>query len=150
MSDSGITDATIPGLLIPAPTDIPDSEEIVPTNTCTRPADTDGNTSITNTPGVNARGGTLSPRAFETLIENITQQPSEGTERHSDVHSRGGTSVPRYSRGGGNRHFYPTRHYDFDQQEDHDTRVPRYSARFGKVPQETSHTYETCRNIETL
>ena len=108
MSGLEITNTTIPGQLIPAPTDIPDSEEIAPTNTGSGPADTDGNTSITRTPGVNTRGGTLSPWAFETLIENITLQASEGTEHHSDVHSRGGTSVPRYSRGGGSSHFYPT------------------------------------------
>ena len=110
MSDSGITKAdtgNVPGV----PTDITTTEEIAPTDTCTGNINTgnintDGNTSITRTPSI-SRGGNLSPRVFDTLIRDITPQPGENTKCRSDVHSRGGTSVPRYSRGGGNRQFYP-------------------------------------------
>ena len=99
------------------PTNITSTEEIVRTDTGpenintgdagTGNIDTEGNTSITHTPGA-SRGGNLSPRAFDTLILDITPQPGENNERCSGVHSHGGTSVPRYSRGGGSRHFYPT------------------------------------------
>ena len=95
MNDSGITDTNtgnVPGI----PTDITTTEEIAPTDTSTgdintRNICTYGNTSITRTPGV-SRGGNLSPRAFDTLIRDITPQPG-GEERGSDIHSRGGTSV---------------------------------------------------------
>ena len=90
----------------------------------------------------------MSPHVFETSIENITQLPCDGTKRQSDVHSRGGTSIVRYSRDCGGRHFYPTWNDDFDWQED--TWVPWYSTRFREVPQETCYTYETSRDIETL
>ena len=146
MNNSGITDTNtwnVPGV----PTDITNTEEIAPTDTGTGNINTNGNTTITRTPCV-SRGGNLSPRAFDTLIRDITLQPGENTKRRSDVHSRGGTFVQRYSRGGGNRHFYPTRHDDFDRQGD--SRIPLYSARFGEEPQETRYTYETRRDIETL
>ena len=138
MSDSGITDADTGNVQ----TDISNTEEIAPTDTNTWNINTDGNTSITQTPGV-TRGGNLSPRAFDTLIRDITLQPtlqpSESTKRRSDVHSRGGTSVLRFSRGGGSSHYYPTQHNYYNQRED--TRVPLYSDRFREVPQETCHTY---------
>ena len=68
MSDSEIADTgNVPGV----PTNITSTEGIARTNTdpeniCTRDIgtqdiDTEGNTSITHTPGVNARGGNLSP-----------------------------------------------------------------------------------------
>ena len=108
MSDSGYTNTrNVPGV----PANIAFTEEIANTSrpknigtgdTGAENIDTQGNTSITNTPGV-SRGGNLSPRAFDTLIRNIS--PQQG-ERHSGVHSRGGTSVQRYSRGGGRS--YPT------------------------------------------
>ena len=115
MSDSEIADTgDVPGV----PTNIAFTEEIAntgePENVCTGETDTgnidtQGNTSITRTPGV-SRGGNLSPRAFDTLLRDIT--PQQG-ERRSGVHSRGGTSVPRYSRGGGRP--YPIRDDDFDR-----------------------------------
>ena len=114
MSNTGITDTgNVPGVTA----NITSMEEIVHTDTGPENidtgdvgagnTDTEGNTSITHTPGA-SRGGNLSPQAFDTLIRDITPQPGENTERRSGVHSRGGTSVPRYSRGDGNRHFYPT------------------------------------------
>ena len=114
MSDSGVADT---GDVPRVPTNIAFTEEIAntggPENIGTGETDaeninTEGNTSITRTPGV-SRGGNLSPRAFNTLIRDIT--PQQG-ERRSGVHSRGGTSVPRYSRGGDRT--YHTRDDDFD------------------------------------
>ena len=113
MSDSGITDT---GNVPVVPTNITSTEEIARTDTNPENIstgdigigniNTEGNTSITHTPGV-SRGENLSPRAFDMLIGDITPQQGEN-ERHSGVHSRGGTSVQRYSRGGGSRQFYPT------------------------------------------
>ena len=87
MSDSCISEAdtgNVPGI----PTGITTTEEMAPTDTGTGNIntrnintwniDTDGNTSITRTPGV-SRGGNLSPRAFDTLIRDITPQPGEST-----------------------------------------------------------------------
>ena len=113
MSDSGIPDAgNVPGV----PASIPFTEEIATGEpevgtggTGTENTNTEGNTSITRTPGA-SRGGNLSPRAFDTLLRDIS--PQDG-ERRSGVHSRGGTSVQRYSRGGGRS--YPTRDEDFDR-----------------------------------
>ena len=90
MRDSGITNTNtgnVPGVL----TDMTSTEEIVPTDTCTGNINTgnintNGNTSITRTPGV-SRGGNLSPSVFDPLIRDITPQPGESTERRSDVHS---------------------------------------------------------------
>ena len=97
MSDSGYTDTgNVPGV----PANIPFTEEIANTGapenigtgeTGAENIDTEGNTSITHTPGV-SRGGNLSPRAFDTLIRDITLQQGE---HRSGVHSQGGTSVPR-------------------------------------------------------
>ena len=103
MSDSEIADTgNVPGV----PSNITSTEEIVCTDTCPEnigtgdigagDINTQGNTSITHTPGV-SQGRNLSPRAFDTLIRDIS--PQQG-ERRSSVHSRGGTSVQRYSRGG--------------------------------------------------
>ena len=144
MSDSEVADT---GDVPRVPTNIPFTEIATgaPENICTggtgaENINTEGNTSITRTPGV-SQGGNLSPRAFDTLIRDIT--PQQG-ERRSGVHSRGGTSVPRYSRGGGRT--YHTRDDDFDGHQD--SRVPRYSTRFEEEPRE--YTYETRRDIETL
>ena len=78
MSDSGYTDT---GNVPKVPANIPFTEEIANTDgpevgtgeTGTENIDTQGNTSITHTPGV-SRGGNLSPRAFDTLIRDITPQ----------------------------------------------------------------------------
>ena len=107
MSDSEVADT---GDVPRVPTNIAFTEEIANTGgpevgtgeTGTGNTDTEGNTSITRTPGA-SRGGNLSPRAFDTLLRDIN--PQEG-DRSSGVHSRGGTSVLRYSRGGGRS--YPT------------------------------------------
>ena len=146
MSDSEIANTgDVPGV----PTNIAFTEAIANTGepenvgtgeTGTGNIDTEGNTSITRTPGV-SQGGSLSPRTFDTLLRDIS--PQEG-ERRSGVHSRGSTSVLRYSRGGGRS--YPTRDEDFDRHRD--SRVPRYSTRFEEEPRE--YTYETRRDIETL
>ena len=107
MSDSEIVDT---GDVPRVPANIAFTEEIAhagePENigtgeTGAENIDTQGNTSITHTPGV-SRGGNLSPLAFNTLIRDITPQG----EHHSGVNSRGGTSVPLYSRGGSRS--YPT------------------------------------------
>ena len=74
MSKSGIIEADT-GNVPCVPTDITATEEMAPTDTCTGNIDTgnintNGNTSITRTPGV-SRGGNLSPHVFDTLIKDI-------------------------------------------------------------------------------
>ena len=82
MSGSGITNTNTGNVL----TDVSNAEEIAPTDTGTWNVYTDGNTSITQTPGV-TRGENLSPHAFDTLKRDITVQPGESSKRRSDVQS---------------------------------------------------------------